>query len=615
MHGRLAALGLCSGLVLGFSSCAPAPRITTARVTLQQLPSCELPAGPRLSLRATGDFPMERRDLAKGAEVSLDGLPRSAAWLALEADQGQTRAGGLVPLVAGQDLDRSVLMLPLDRSCPLGDPLARAPSGAAVAGLADGSLLIAGGQDDSGAASSSALILPAGGALVQQVPGGMLLRRADASATRVGANVVVVGGGQDALGSAQNTFEIYDSASGRFAPARRLASGPRRGHGAVALADGRVLIVGGQTTASGAALDSAELIDVAKGSTRALDSVLQVPRVAPRLLALDSGAVLIALGRSDGADPISPPSGVLERFDAKRERFSSVSTMTSLPTHPESAVTALEGDRALYLGCEPGDAGCELALVLPRGDDFDAVVLDAELGPEALAAAGVRDLEQIRLLALRDGTVLVTGRERAQAIARQAFVIDLGLRSITALPDAVSRVPEQLAMLEDGTIAELDALGASLGRHDLQSDLDDPPTPVVGSAALHVALDDPGRWEPFAGGPLVAKQAPARFDLPFLRFADLRVEIALDGAAQLLLEPAGSAPLSIALGAHALAFGACSLARQGDAITVERHGDSLTLHSGARTATCSSGSAIGRVGVALRAEPGASVRSLRVTRL
>ncbi|MFI5309492.1 MAG: hypothetical protein ACHQ53_19200, partial [Polyangiales bacterium] len=448
----------------GLIACAPAPRITTARLSVAQLPSCELGSGQQLSLRATGDFPAQSKGLGglgKGAEVALDTLPLSTQWLALEAEQGMAHAGGLVALPGGQDLDRSVLMLPLGRSCPLGDPLARAPTGAAVAALADGSLLIAGGEDENGAATTNAVVLPAGSALVQQVPGGMLLSRADATATRVDTGVVVVGGGPDGT-----TFEVYDAELGRFDRGRsgHLASGPRRAHGAVRLLDGRVLVVGGQTEVSGEALGTAELIDPIAGKAEVVESTLNFARVAPSLLVLDSGIVLVALG-TDGASPDAPAVPNIERFDPRSSRFAPLEA--TLPTHERAAVAALEGDRVAYLGCDSGDAGCQLALALPQSGDFDVVALEGDLGPDALAAAGLQDLEQIRLLALHDGTLLVTGRKRGPPVARQAFLIDLSSPAITAVPDAISRVPDVLLALEDGTLTELDALGVSLGRHDL----------------------------------------------------------------------------------------------------------------------------------------------------
>ena len=238
-------------LAASLLACSPPLEVSVARLSLAELPSCELEPGERLQLRATGDFPSQQQQVNRAAVAVLDAFPPDTRWLAVEAGSGARRAGALVELTGG-DQEASVLLLPLGRSCPLGDPLVAAPPGAALAALSDGGLLITGGKQSSDtAASAHAAVLPPGAALARTVAQGMLLRRAGATATAtatgVGGRVVVAGGGPDERGPAHDTFEIYDQAGGAFdiAQSANLSGGPRREHGAARLPDGRVLLAGG----------------------------------------------------------------------------------------------------------------------------------------------------------------------------------------------------------------------------------------------------------------------------------------------------------------------------------------------------------------------------------
>lgn len=612
--------------------CTAPAEVTTATLALHSLPSCDIAPPKPLRLRASGDFPSidVTRDSVGDASLTLDEFPLDTRYVAFESGSGKARAGGLTPVPAGQgDFARSVLLLPYGTSCPLGDPLATAAPGAALAALPDGGLLIAGGSGADGVPVASARVLPAGEALVQDVAGGMLFRRAGASATLAGDRVVVAGGGQDdSLNAlANDSFEIYDVASGVFDKLQSDhldESHARRDHGAALLGNGRVLLAGGcnrlgmmapadlssdlpRCTATGAApLANAEWIDPASGKSIAIRGVLKVARVAPRVLVLDSGAVLIALGW-DEAGQLVPE---VERFDPNKGTFDD--TGVRLPVRASAAVTALEGDRALYAGCD-ANADCELALLVPdakRG--FARVDVPEKLG----GSARLHDLDHLRLLPLHDGRVLLAARETSTRM-RRGFVIDLN--AVTIDPADVTRVSDQLLELADGTRVEADDAGISLARQDAQSPLDDAPEPVVSGKAQHLTLDVASRWQHDGQG-LAAAHDEARADLPFLRFADVRIDINLESSASgaLLLEPAAATPVEIELDRHAIAFGSCKLARdpKSSQISVERHAGTLTLRSGNQHTACDAPQLEhGRVGVALRLAAESLLYSLSVTRL
>jgi hypothetical protein len=618
MRNALGVLALGGAAWLG--ACAGPAETTTAALELSALPSCELPRADRVAVRASGDFATRPSSFAARASFDYDSFPLDTRFLAFEIGAGDARAGGVVAL-SGADVRRAVWMLPFGRSCPLGDPLAVAPDGAVLGPLADGGVLIAGGRDETGAASASALVLAPGAALAGEVEGGMLFRRIDASATAVARGVLIVGGGADdypratermQMRSAHDTFELFVGADARFDRPRKLASGPRRNHGALALADGRVLIAGGVSALGREPLRSAELIDPVTLRARALDAELEVARTAPALLALDSGAVLVALGGADGDGDTDTeaPLREVERFDVAGERFEALDVV--LPDHAQAAVAALEGDRVAYVGCDGVDAPCEIALLLPDGGGFALARPDFAGAALLDDADGMRGLSQLRLLPLHDGRLLVTGRGQGAGASRRGFVVDFNARAIARAE--VSRAPSVLLELADGSRVEADASGLSLARSDAQSVLDDAPAELIGRDATALALDDAARWR-VEDRTLVARSA-ARADVPYLRFAGVRVELTWTGEGEVLLEPAGAPAVSIGVRGGTLALGECAVEHIAkDAIAIERRGDRVRLRSGERVADCDAPQLGARVGIALRAERGARVAGLRVTRL
>lgn len=585
------------------AGCAPDPEVTTAALRLRALPSCPLAGLQRLRLTLDGDFPSVEHELRAGERFTLASAPLATRWFAVAGESDGQNAGGAIARERAEQ-GAGVVLLPLDASCALGDPLAAGYDAAAVAALPDGSLLIAGGRLESGASSASAALLPAGELLAHAVEGGMLLRRAGASATVLADGVLVAGGGAGDDGPAHDTYEIYEHASQRFAPPQKLG-GERRDHAALRLPDGRVLLAGGLRTLGGEPLASAELFDPAQGRVLAVGGELQQPRAHASALLLDDGRALIALGRQGDRSAAT----TVERFDPERERFAEVA---ELPANAQQAVAALEGGRVAYAGCgADGAAGagdddepiCTLGLLVPDGERF---------AWHASAIDSLARLRELRLLALRDGQLLLTARD-AQGGSPRAFLLDLARDRASELP--ASRAPNALHMLADGTIAELDPFGASLRRHDRASALHDAPDPVIGDGNASVVLDLAARWDRRSG--LLARSA-ARLDLPALRFAALRIELTLSGAARLLLEPDGAPALAVELedGALRVAGSDCTLAHKANApLTIERSGSTLTLGTGGETRRCNvTALADGRVGIALEAKAGTRVQRLRVLR-
>lgn len=179
-----------------------------------------------------------------------------------------------------------------------GPALATPRNAPAIARLADGRVLIAGGYDGSDVRADAEIFDPASATMT--ATGALGAARSGATATLLAdGRVLVVGGGrpdrapQRALASA----EIFDPAAGRFGPAGTLAQA-RYKHGALRLANGDVLVVGGSDARDyDGKLRSVERFDVAAGRFVPAGSLAD-PRfkIADGLLLLPGNRVLVAAG-------------------------------------------------------------------------------------------------------------------------------------------------------------------------------------------------------------------------------------------------------------------------------------------------------------------------------
>lgn len=168
----------------------------------------------------------------------------------------------------------------------------------AVVRLADGRILIAGGYDGSDVRSDAEIFDPATGRMT--ATGSFGTARSGATATLLtDGRVLVVGGGRPdrAPTRALASAEIFDPTTGRFSPAGELVQG-RYKHGALRLANGDVLIVGGSDARDyDGKLRSVERFDVAAGRFVPAGNLAD-PRfkIADGLLLLPGNKVLVAAG-------------------------------------------------------------------------------------------------------------------------------------------------------------------------------------------------------------------------------------------------------------------------------------------------------------------------------
>jgi hypothetical protein len=583
------------------SACERQTRITEAAFELHTSMGCELGATEELALVALGDFPSRRASFdVRDSQASFDQFPVGTRELSIEgrfADVGAATGRANVVAAAG-GVPRSVVMLPEGRSCPLSDRGITAGDGAAVAALPGGGLLSAGGTSVDGKILSSAVAVAPGEILANPVPDGMLFRRRFGTATAASGWIVIAGGSE----GAGETYEVFDTVRGVFARelSRKLANS-RMEHGAALLPDGSVLLVGGRSEPDGPPLATAEVIRLEPPVPDQPNDLVEA-RVAPTVLVLDSGAVIVAAGR-DGDGNVVPS---LERFEVASRQFLPLDL--DLPSYENVVAVALPGARIAWLGCDTRSHVCGLTLVLLHGDE--PVRVDTELDWQSSTPLG---LSTLRAVALDDGRLLVTGRDPDALMLSRAFVIDLDRRTIESVE--ATRAPTVLIPLEDGTIAELDPFGTSLRRAASFSIYDSPKGNLLAADSQRVAIDAPDRWERSEDG-WKALVPGARIDIPHMEFGNFSVELHLDGDALVQIATSDAPELAVKVGSRISAPGCPKLTASGNVVWERRAGAVVVKRSDSDDQACVIPlPSTSRAKLAIEAEIDAVLRELRVTRL
>lgn len=187
---------------------------------------------------------------------------------------------------------------------------------AAVA-MPDGAVLIIGGSRAEGVLSQRVTRFDPPTRSLQEI-GLLQIGRADHRATLLADGSVLVTGGEASLPGAER-MERIDPRTGVASTAGTLVS-KRSSHTATRLADGRVLITGGYSSRAAGALDNAELWDPVTQTTRVLAARMATPRASHTASLLADGRVLIVGG-------YAPPDRayvLAELFDPQRESFTAI---------------------------------------------------------------------------------------------------------------------------------------------------------------------------------------------------------------------------------------------------------------------------------------------------
>jgi hypothetical protein len=177
--------------------------------------------------------------------------------------------------------------------------------------LADGQVLVLGGFDAAGTPLASAeLYDPTSGRFTPTGPMHYPRMSPAAVVLKDGRVLVVGGSGAGGVGDkAPSTAELYDPDTGKFVLTGSLKTARHSGHAATRLADGRVLVVGGNASdTQEVPLKTAELYDPSSGTFAATGS-MAVARDGESAAALRSGKVLVVGGADRSAELYDPTTG------------------------------------------------------------------------------------------------------------------------------------------------------------------------------------------------------------------------------------------------------------------------------------------------------------------
>ncbi|QDQ09591.1 Kelch repeat-containing protein [Streptomyces spectabilis] len=291
---------------------------------------------------------------------------------------------------------------------------------------AAGAVLVAGGADSASAAlSQAALFDPVAG--TWNVVGALRTPRRLHTLTRLaGGKVLVAGGlsgsapGAPALASA----ELYDPATRSWTPTGALA-GPRWGHAAALLPDGKVLVSGGTSIRSGTttkALRSAELYDPIAGTWSAAGDMTDA-RTGHSAVVLAGGAALVCGGTAPVGTADDPALAFCELYDPVAGKWTPTgSLLRGRRLHQATKVS----DQAVLVtgGAAPG---------APGGGPFDpfsqrtAELYDLNSGTWKTVAPMPSGRALHRAVPFGAGKVLVVGgaaSDRDEAGYRSAVLYD-----------------------------------------------------------------------------------------------------------------------------------------------------------------------------------------------
>jgi hypothetical protein len=356
-------------LAAGAFACSRDAPVTTRSVTLHAPSACAVSSSAFVQYFELGDFEPTAPTTGHLAGDVGDTLSEIDPWakaLVVDATQESLTWSGVAPVASSGNVD--VLLLPALSSCALSaSPGAR--SGAVVAPIPGDLALVVGGGPAGQPAPSTYVANLTTGVLAPLEGPDLGTPRAGATVTAFGSGALVAGGVDTATQAVASTAETFAPGSGFDQQHPILLSEPRADHGAVVLAGGQTLLVGGVGEDGKTVLGSMDRIDPTTNTAQEQNvAVLAVPRRAPQVLLLASGEVLVAGGFDGSGNAVS----TVEWFSAD----------ASQPTKRASSLVA--GSARSFVALSAGGA---LAVVAPPPDapsPFDNVwVIDADGAFEA----------------------------------------------------------------------------------------------------------------------------------------------------------------------------------------------------------------------------------------
>lgn len=266
---------------------------------------------------------------------------------------------------------------------------------------------------------------------------------------------VVVVGGDDGKGNILNSADIYEPSAGTFSKSVNTMKTGRLSATATTLANGTVLIAGGQNSG---ALNTAEIYQPVSGAFTSTAGLMNHPRIAHAATLLDpavvggplAGKVLIT-----GGDSFST-AGTAELYDPASGTFANTGNMVSTRRQHTSVLIS-------HCGC----AADGMVLVVGGYNNESTVLSSAELynpATHSFTATGSLNSPRFRHTAtlLNDGTVLITGGASQMAAKpgninpalNTAEIYDPKTGKFTLTKGAMSayRAAQAASLLQDGTV-------------------------------------------------------------------------------------------------------------------------------------------------------------------
>jgi len=308
------------------------------------------------------------------------------------------------------------------------------------------------------------------GSVARWTPSGhMLAARSQHSATLLPGGKVLVIGGFNVNGGPLSSAELYDPATGAWAPVRSMAQG-RAWHTVTQLPNGKVLVIGGSigTTESAAyALDSAEIYDPATNRWSAA-APMTFKRFHHTATLLPNGKVLV-IGGTTSAGGHSIP----ELYDPATNSWLPVSSMAASSRSKHFAFPQSNGKVLVLGGGSPAvelyDPALDIwttgagfsgswthTLPLASGRVLLVSGIDVALyDPVLYSQTPVGSLRQFRnhhqVTRLGSGKLLVTGGSASTAILSELYDPSTALSSYTAsMPEG--RYHHTATLLPDGRV-------------------------------------------------------------------------------------------------------------------------------------------------------------------
>ncbi|SMC16976.1 Putative binding domain-containing protein, N-terminal [Andreprevotia lacus DSM 23236] len=273
-------------------------------------------------------------------------------------------------------------------------------------------------------------------ALASAMVGNMQTPRSSQTATLLADGSVLVAGGDTASGSLSSmtaTAERYAPATYTFSPTGSLQTA-RSGHAAIRLNDGRVLVLGGLGYINGQSvtLKSAELYDPATGSWTPTGSMLTARR-SPVVLLLSSGKVLVVGGGSSIQST--------EIYDPATGSFAASGSLQT--ARDQFAATVLADDRVLVAGGALGIGGTTASAELWTPGSGTWAYTGSMLSARAYASATL----------LKSGKVLIAGGNASSTFPSGTELFDPVSNTFSAGPVMQTpRSTHQASLLADGSV-------------------------------------------------------------------------------------------------------------------------------------------------------------------